>query len=436
MFRRPIPLFAVLLAFSMGSRAQPLPDRAPIRGLIVDDAGRPIPSAVLTLRRQDDTTPTQFWGAEVRTDAVGVFVIPEAETGRYFLDASAPGFAGLASLPLNWNPQSAPARLEMKRLASLQLRVLSPGDTPLSNALVWVKLKTLSGVDPPPLRTQTGAGGEIALSGLVPASYSLVVAAQSGIAVQNTISVSSTNTAPVDVRLREGATLRIRASDEKGTALGGVALALLAQNPEEAARLAGASADPDANWALLSQANASQALVTRDIEGTVEVQHLPPGRFSARLWLPRYGTLSREVTLENGKTVEWSAQFPTARSATLSVRVVDGNKQPVANTLVALRLLPLAPNGTIDEGQTEVPDPNAPPDLSFASPGSASGARAARTDGSGRISLFPLQAGKYRVFASRPTPDSWLRAPVAPEGMPADVVVSLKGPNNGEVQVP
>jgi len=74
--------------------------------------------------------------------------------------------------------------------------------------------------------------------------------------------------------------------------------------------------------------------------------------------------------------------------------------------------------------------------LPFVSSGGAPGARVGRTDASGNFSLFPLREGKYRVFASRPSGEAWLRAPVAPEGMPADVTVSLSGPNSGQVQVP
>ena len=431
MFRRFFSWAAPLLLLSCVGTAQPLPDRAPIRGVVVDEAGRPVASAVVTLRRQDEASPTAFWGAEARADKSGQFVIPTAEIGQYFLNVDAPNFASLTNVPLDWSLTSAPARLKLQRLTKLSLRVLAPDGAPLGSAPVWIRLR---GGEAGQIltRTATNQRGEVGVPNIAPATYSVAVVAQNGIWTQSALAVPSPLSAPLEVRLREGATLRIKATSD-GKPLGGASLVLFPQSPEEATRLGGEGADPGENWALVSQANAPQATVTRDRDGTLEVRHLPPGRFSARLSLPGSGAQPRDFTLEEGKTVEWNATFPPAHMATLSLRVVDARGQAVPDALVALRLLPLAANGAFEDEQT-APDLNAPPDVPLALFGFA--ARVGRTGGDGKLVLFPLRAGRYRVFASRPQSDSWLRSPVAPEGAPSDVVVSPNGSNTVDVQVP
>ncbi|BCM94288.1 hypothetical protein IAD21_06191 [Abditibacteriota bacterium] len=434
MFRRVLPLVAALSAFPLVGFAQPLPDRAPIKGVIVDEAGRPVAAAVLTVRRQDDTIPTAFWGAEGRADTNGRFLIPEAEEGHYFVNVEAPGFAPLSNFALDWSTKSAPARLQLFRLTQFTLRIVSPDGTPLSQAPVWIRLRNENGQTP--TRTVTNSKGEIVILNVAPSTYSLIVVTQNGIAIQRALSVGTSQSTSAETRLSQGATLRVRATDANGTPLGGASLVVFAQSPEEANRLAGEGADSGENWALVAAANAPQGVVSHDGDGILELKHIPAGRFSARLSVPGYGTKTWEFTSEDGAIVEWKADFPVRNSATLSLQVRDAQGQAVANAQVALRLLPLAQNGTFDEGENpfQLPNPNDPPDLPF--PSSGSGARVAMTDASGKISLFPVRAGRFRIFASRPTSDSWLRAPVAPEGAPSDVVVSLAGPNSGEVQVP
>ncbi len=434
MFRRLLPLALFLSAPPLAGFAQPLPDIAPIKGVVVDEAGHPISSAVLTVRRQDDTIPTAFWGAEARADANGRFVVPEAEEGHYFVNVDAPGFASLSSFALDWTAKSAPTRLQLLRLGQLTLRVLSPDGKPLSQAPVWVRLRDQNSQTP--TRAVTNALGEIVIPNVAPSSYSLVVVAQNGIATQGALSFSSSQSAPVEARLSAGATLHISAADADGKPVGGASLVIFAQSPEEASQLMGVNADPGENWALMAAANAPQALVTRDGDGVLELKHLPAGKFSARLSVPGYGTKTRDFTVSEGDVLDWKADFPSRRVASLSLHVRDANGQAVANTPVALRLLPLAQDGTFNgmEDEMQLPDPNSPPDLPFVSSGA--GARVATTDATGKLSLFPVRTGRYRIFASRPTSDAWLRAPVAPEGAPSDVAVSLDGPNTGAVQVP
>lgn len=432
MFRRLLPLVCALGIVVGVSSAQPLPDRVPLRGTVVDEAGRPVPSAVLIIRRQDEIGPTAFWGAEVKADLNGRFVIPNAEVGRYFVSVDAEGYAPLPNFALDWKSGAPPTRLQVLRLTNFELRVVTSDGKPLSNAPLWLRLRGTEGV----MRTerlQTDAQGKVTISKVVPAKYALVAVAASGIATRTGIQINS-QTGGAEVRLTKGASLRIKVSDSEKTPLGSASLILFTQNPEEATRLGGETADPGDNWALVGEANVPQALVSRDGNGVLELKHLPPGSFSGRMLLSGYGTTPRELSLEDGKTTEWEVTFPKRPSATLTIHVKDASGNPVPNTRVALRFIQLASNGTFTDGENQIPDPNAPPDVPVAAYGT--GNRVAQTDENGNCTLFPLSPGRFRVFASRPSEEDWMRAPVAPEGLPTDVALSVNGTNKMEVQVP
>lgn len=418
--------------------AQPLADRAPLGGTIADETGKPVASAVLTVRRQEDSGPSAFWGGEARADAQGQFSWPTAQQGRYFLSIEAPGYAPLSNMPLNWKAGSAPLRLSLSRLTSAVLRIARADGTPLVNSPVWIRARAL-GIDTSNTRATTDAQGEVVVPRMAPGTYSFFVASGSG--------SGSVLAAPIKwqeggtrlgVPLSSGATLRIKAHDDQDHDLGGAALVLLPRSPEEAARLGGEGGDAGENWALLVAANAPQALVTRDGGGMLELKGVPAGHFTARLSLPGYGSITREVEAREGEAVEWYARFPSRRAATLTVSVRDGAGKIVPNALVALRLLPLAPDGTFAPespfGGDLFPDPNGAPELPFFTNGP--GGRVGQTDEKGNLALFPLKAGRYRVFVSRPAPEDWLRFPIAREGGPLDINVSLDGTNTAIVQVP
>ncbi|RYG54940.1 carboxypeptidase regulatory-like domain-containing protein, partial [bacterium] len=262
MFRRALPLAIFMSAFPLASYAQPLPDRAPIKGVVVDEAGRPVPSAVLTVRHQLDTAPTAFWGGEVRADASGRFTFLEAEEGSYSLTVDAPQFAPIANFAFDWKAKSAPLRLQLARLGQLTLRILSPDGKPLVQSPVWVRLRDENSQTP--ARALTNSNGELVIPNVAPSSYSLIVVAQNGISTQGVLSYKSNQSSPIETRLHAGGTLLIKATDAQGKPLGGASLVVFAQAPDDAVRLAGANADPGENWALAASASAPQALVSRD----------------------------------------------------------------------------------------------------------------------------------------------------------------------------
>lgn len=422
--------------------AQPLADRAPISGNVVDETGRAVSSAVLTLRRQEDDGPSAFWGGEARADASGQFRVPNAQEGRYYVSVEAPGYAPLANFALNWRAGSSPLQLSLLRLTRAVIQVLRADGTPLLNSPVWIRLRMPeldSNAKFNLVRATTNAQGEAVVPDVVPATYNLVVVSGEGIALQRDVPIKWQEMgARLAVPLKAGAALLIKASDAKGHTLGGATLVLSPRSPEESGRLGGQGAGLGENWAFNAAANSPGAIVTRDGDGTLELRHLPVGRFTARLSLPGYGTLSREIETEEGQSADWKAEFPTHRAATLVLDVRGADGKPAANSLIALRLLPLSADGTFApasplESADDI-EANGPPGLPFFVSGP--GGRGGRTDENGQLKLFPLKAGRYRVFASRPKPDDWLRFPVAREGAPLDLDVALDQPNRAAVQVP
>jgi len=438
---------ALALLLLIGIRAplwaQPLADRAPLRGIVVDESGALVSSAVLTVRRQEDNGPASFWGGEARSDDKGNFSFPKAQEGRYYLSVEAPNHAPLQNFPFVWNAQSPALRLTVRRLTRLTLHLTMPDGKALANAPVWIRTRAVD-ASPTTTRTSTDANGDAQIPDLAPATYSLVVVAQNGVGVLPSAPVTwAPNGARLEVPLFKGGSIRIHVLDADGKALGGASLILFPRSPEDASALGGQNADAGENWALVAAANAPQALVTRDGDGVLELSGIPAGHFSARLSLPGYGAPTRDFDALDGQTLDWEVPLPARRAASLTLSVKDGAGGSVRDSLVALRLLPLAADGTFAPdspfGDT-APFPgatqNAPPDLPFYTSGP--GGRVARTDSNGQITLYPLKAGHYRVFASRPTPDSRLRAPVAAEGAPLDVEVTLSpdGSKMAKIQVP
>lgn len=422
--------------------AQPLADRAPISGAVVDETGHPVASAVLTLRRQEDNGPSAFWGTEARANTDGQFRVSGAQEGRYFVSVEAPGYAPLSNLPLNWRAGLSPLRLSLSRLTRVVLLVSRADGTPLSNAPLWVRLRmpeSNPNSQMSVVRATTDAQGEAVVPAVVPATYNLLVVSSEGIGLERDVPVAWNGAgARLGVRLKTGATFKIKADDAQGQSLGGASLSLLPRSSEEAARLGGAGASAGENWALNAAANSPRSIVTLDGDGTLELPNLPAGLFTARLSLPGYGAITRDIETGNGQTVEWTADFPTHRAATLVLDVRDADGRPVVDSLVALRLLPLAADGSFApsspfEGTTDL-DGNGLPGLPFFVSGP--GGRIGRTDAQSQLTLFPLKEGRYRVFASRPMPGDWLRFPVAREGAPLDIQVTLDQPNKATVQVP
>lgn len=425
MFRR----FLVALAIfggSQGAQAQPLPDRLPLEGVVVDEENRPVSEALVSIRRQDDTATAAFWGGEVRAGKNGQFGFPLAEEGRYYLNFEAPGFAPGQNLALDWKAGSPRPRLQLQRLATLVLRFSRPDGSPLANESLFVRLRgeVAANFSQVLLRPRTDNNGLVRLNDLAPATYALWARAKSGFALRNALVVKGSNAPqPLEISIQQGASVSVAARDASGQSLGGAQLSLAPLDAAQAALLAGELAEPGEDYALLAAGNDRAALVTRDGVGTLVLDAIAPGKYRARLSLPGYGAApSREVELRAGQNSALDWEFPARKGAVLGLRINDSAGQPLANAAISLRVLPIASDGTLRD-ETEELAPGEAPNLDFVTTGAAG--RRVVTDSAGRAALYPLKPGRYRLFASRSRLANDWSEQTARESAARDVEIAL-----------
>jgi len=366
----------------------------------------------LVLRRKNDGGSFAFWGGTALSDASGKWSFPDAEEGDYFLNVEAPGFAPLQNREMNWKSGASPLQLRLTRLVDVTFRLRAPDGAPVAGALVYGRLKP---ADPNAQIQRTAlsdGAGNFTVAGVTPGTYALYLRAPQGYATLDSVVVSGDG-APVslEVNLQKSGALRARVSDDKGRALGGAALTLGA----DASNSHNSDGDLGEDFALLASGGDRNALVSRDGDGTIEVQGLAPGLYTPRLYLPGYAPVSMAPTqIKAGETAALEVKLPARETPTLTLDLRTPDDKPWAAGEVTLRILPLAENGALGGGDDD--------GLPFF-PGGPGGRRAV-PDANGRVTLFPVKAGRYRIFTQphAPNPDE-----NAPDAAPVDVTISAQG---------
>ncbi len=421
MIRAFFRLFLFLQLLTPLSNAQPLPDRAPLSGFTLDSAGKPLSNVLITIRRQDASGPATFWGAVTVSDARGAWRFDQAEAGRYFLSAEAPGFAPISNQSLGWKTGATPLHLRFERLVTLRLQIRAPGGAPLVKTPLWLRLRGDGEVGQVTRRTVSDEAGNAVFDGLLPSSYALFLAAPGGFALQNGLQLRADKS--LDLGLQSGGTLLVSVAQNGDSArkLGGAILSLTPENPAEATRALGSSADLNENVALLAAGGDALSLLSRDGDGQIEIPALPPGRYAARLRLPGYPMpMVQVVTIAAGQTAKLEfALAPNAgqvASLMLNLRVQDatGNQKSAPPGEWSLRVLPIDQNGALA--------PQARQDSAFSPDDNI--ARRALSDQNGQIRLFPLPVGRYRVFVAPRTPPNH---DGEPEAASLDIDVPISG---------
>ena len=414
------PIFLLpVLALAQVAPAQPLPDRAPLSGVALDSKGRPLGGALLTLRRKNDGGSFAFWGGTALADADGKWSFPDAEEGDYFLNVEAPGFAPLQNREVNWKTGAPPLQIRLARLMDVTLQLRAPDGAPVADALVYARLKPADANAQIQRTALSDGAGNFVLSGVTPGTYALYVRAPQSYATPDAVVVGDEN-APVNLRvaLQKAGALRVVVSDDKGRALGGAALTLSAESPA-------INGDLGEDFGLLASGGDRNALVSRDGDGTIEVGGLPPGIYTPRLYLPGYAPVSlASIAIKAGATSELEVKLPARQTPTLTLDVRTLGDKPYTAGEVKLRILPLADNGSLGGGADDLPFfPGGP------------GGRRAVPDANGRVVLFPVKAGRYRIFAQShaPVPDrntadaAPVDVTITPQGATATVIMPKEG---------
>lgn len=392
-----------LLALARPILAQPLPDRAPMVGVALDSAGGALPDAYLVLRRKQDSGAFAFWGGATQADAAGQWSFPDAEEGLYLLSVEAPGYAPIQNLEVNWKRGAAPLRLQLMPLVDLTFKLRAPDGKPVANAPVYAHLSSADPSGQIARAALSDAGGEFVVPGVRAGSYALYLRAPQGYATLD-LTVSQADAAAREVTLQAAGALRVRLSDDAGRALGGAALTLSA----------GAKGDDvlGEDYALLASGGDRNALVTRDGDGSIEVGGLPPGRYTPRLYLPGYDAVAPQtIEIKAGEVAELNVKVPARQTPTLTLDLLTPVDKPYIAGEVSLRILPLADNGALGGG-----------DLPFFPGGT--GGRRALPGADGRVTLFPVKEGRYRLFV---TPRPQTPGEATPEATPVDVTITAQG---------
>lgn len=382
------------------AQAQPLPERIPFSGKVTTTGGLPIGGAAVTVRRLDsETLPVAtFWGGKLLTSADGVYNFPEGEEGTYSLVIEAAGYEPL-QWTMAWKADSVPYQAKLLRLTPMPLRVVNANGTPLTGAQVYLHLRG----EPPghvifPSYV-ADADGKVTAPALVPANYWLhVVVPGKGYAVLPNAIVKENAPELLTVTLRPGGRVRLTAKNSDGRLLGGVALSLNEITSGAASALPGEIAPRGNDGAIYLYSQRRSTLVTRDNDGIVELTDVAPGRYQARLYMPgEANPPSQTIEVKSGETTDASAVYALRKplpSLNLTVRKADG--APADNREYIVRLQPLV-NGN------PVPLTNAgpplPPDIAPSVVALFQGIleRRFKTDGEGKVSLYPMRPGDWRV---------------------------------------
>lgn len=447
-----------LVTVMPAGRAQPLPDRRTLNGLVTRADGTPIGGAAISIRRQNENDIAEFWGAYAVSDARGRFVLPSVEDGAYYVDVDADGYAPERNLNFAMDANAAPLRITLSRLVPLTLHVLKPDGTSLAKTRVYMRITgegPASQRFPAPVTDEGGnlrfdtskqAGPEginenpnCALCSLVPSRYLInILAPGVGFAVLRDLDVQFTeNPKPVEARLQLGGTLHVTAYDDSGTAgtpgrpWGGAVLTMTPMlSDDAAARAAGKLSSPEdiGRFYTLQRDPSGASLVTRDGDGVVQLTDLPPATYRLRLFWPgQQSPDTQTVDLKPGQTT--NADFRFRRTDNLSSLVVDlhnGQGQPLKDSDFLVQLRSLSRAASPSTGAVIVPP--VPPEMPPGMMGVFFNGymRRAHTDATGHFTLYPLPVGRWRVTVMEPY-DPYDPARAAGPPAAQDVTITAQG---------
>lgn len=390
--------------------AQPLPDRRTLKGRVLGFRGAPLGGAFLEIKRTDDAIPATFWGTRILTDARGEFSLPNAEDGSYYFTINADGYAAENNRAFTLSATSGAFQVSLLKLSNLRLRLLTQDGAPLLSAPITARVRSDAGTKV--LRLTTDSSGYMSVVGLTPGSYNVdVLSRGQGFGVLPNAEVRpDANDGATDVKLQSGGKLRVlvreAGTDGKTRELGGATLFVTPAPRDDAqARAEGRlSNTPDAaDMSLLWLHYDRAGLVTRDGDGSVELSDLAPGRYLLRPFLSGYATPdARPVDVKAGETIEATFDLTTSVAnvtfATLPLVLKDASGKPFANADWNIQMRFLGGDG--EENALPLPPGGAPDGVPQELLGGA--IRRVHSDADGKIMLYPVRSGKWRVNVSTP----------------------------------
>lgn len=381
-------VFCVVL-FCTLAQAQPSPARRAFAGRVLTDNGLPVGGASVTVRRQG-TGSAAFWGTVLYSDARGDFSFADAEDGEYAVSIDAGGLTPFYTL-YSLGEKTSSLQATLDRFATVSLRVLRSDGTPLASTQVSVLTRESTHGASTARRGTTDAQGVIAFSDVAPGVVSVrVTAPRVGYADLNDLKIAPGSHLPAfDATLRAGATLRIVARESAGEATQGAPRVLGGVNvtfslaPNDASRFAGAT------LATVFDDSGGNSPFTRDGLSATEISSLAPGTYAVSLSRNNYNMPTAQ-TVEIKATETASLEFEMKRAGGVSVGVItleaqNAKKQALANRDLFISMEMLAPSSDTV--------------INYAQ-------RSAHTDDKGRVVLYPLEVGRWRLTPRVVVPDA------------------------------
>lgn len=385
-------------AFFHTAQAQPLPERVVYSGQVLDAAGRPIGGAQILLRRQNEQGTMAYWGGVTSTDARGNFSFTDAESGAFYLNVEATGFAPIQNQMVVLAPSedagqaggsAKPIIFRLQEMSTLRARVLDAAGAALKEKSVALLLRPVQGQSnayPRLNRLQTDGSGDIVFAGLLPGHYDiLAVVAGAGYVENKDVDIAPGGSAPAfSWRLSPGGKLKINVRDKTAKGIGGaqVTFSRAGDTTPDAPRLS-----PGPEMQLYAQ---RAGFGTRDGDGGLEINDLAPGRYAVSVRVAgaeELPTQSVEITGGSESSATFDVAAPTG--VTQQFLFTDIKGAPVADTDVVITLLLTAPAAKA---------------IAPVNPALATGTRIerrARTNDVGSVTVYPLPPGKYQLTARR-----------------------------------
>lgn len=384
-----------------GARAEAtlvIPSGIDVEGVVVDDAERPVPNALL---RVSQFANFDEWTDAGRSDSEGKFRL-RSVTPEHHISASAPD-PTFRSSPIyavsadRGNPLSL--RLQVRRgAASLSGRVVVSGGAPVADAIITLgarrstRLHSLLG-DPvalsAPHQTVSDSDGKFEFLGLDPVTTDIIARADGYAAFQGDVTLSSQVPAILIIDLQRGFTLEGIVRDSSGAPVG---------SAEVLAIPAWISPSVEPSSGRISPGEDGLTTQT-DREGRYRLDGVDPGRVlvqASKGQNIQFGC----VTGLAGERREWSPKL--GEKLPMRGRVVDGAGNPLEGFVVSL-----------------TPD--------FGKPRSQITIESARTDAQGRFEIINCSAERYWLSVycgfSKSSSGTMELANVAPGGEEILVVV-------------